>query len=931
MPIKIFIIFRGIQSFFQFIIVTLHRIYYQKLFIKSLIIFLTTLFIILEFNSSLLAIDVNNKKNQIAQIQTDAKKLLEQGRKLYDDGKYSEAINILQQAAAIFKSQDNKLEQSLTLTNISVSFKQLGQLEQANKFIVESLQILQTAKNQDAKWYQLIAQSLDIQGELQLRLGKPDAALLSWKQAQITYKIVGNEIGKIRSLINQSIAQQKLGFYRQSKTTLEEIYPQLEKQPDSLMKATALRSFGDILQLVGDLDKSRQILLQSINISKKLQFPVENAEALLSLGNNDHAFAYRMQTEAHQEDFAKITPLSCKKPQLHNKISNESLIYYQQALKSYAEAATISNPTTQIQAKLNQLNIFLELQKWSEVQRILPDLKLQLPLIPPSQSAIYANINFAQSLSCIKQANSADFITWKEIAQIVASAIQQAKSIGDNRTFAYALGVLGELYLETGDIFNAQKLTEQALTRSQSIGAIDITYQWQWQLGYIFSQKGNIKKATILYTEAVDTLKSLRSDLIALNPYIQFSFRDNVEPVYRQLVDLLLRPETPQSSISQNKLAKARDVIEALQLTELENFFREACLLPKPRQIDEVVDKTDITAAVIYPIILKDRLEIILKLPTQNELRHYTTRKSQTEVEKNLEQLQQSLREIDQINKVNELSSQLYSWLIQPTEAELEKHKIKTLVFVLDGSLRNIPMSVLYNQQQKKYLLEKYAISIAPGMQLIDPKPLQRSKIHALIAGVSEQRNIEGKNFSPLENIKVELKQIRTQIPNSIELLNQYFTKNNLQSQMKSTTFSVVHIATHGEFSSNSEKTFILTWERLLKVKDFDTLLRLGNQREPENVIELLVLSACQTATGDKRAALGLAGVAVRAGARSTLATLWSIDDESTAELMAKFYHELENATVTKAEALRRAQLVVLTSYENPYFWAPYVLVGNWL
>jgi CHAT domain-containing protein len=926
MSIKIFIITRAIQLFKLMIIIWL-RFYRQKWFIKNLISFLTTLLIILKFNFSVLAIHVNNITVPIVQVQTNAKSLLEQGRKFYDVGKYFEAIKVLQQAAVIFQSQGNKLEQALTLTNISVSFKQLGQLDQANKFIAESLQILQIAKK-DATQNQLIAQSLDIQGELQLQLGKPEAALLSWKQAQTTYKTVGDEVGKIRSLINQSIAQQKLGFYRQAKTTLEEIYPQLEKQPDSLMKATALRSFGDILQLVGDLDKSRHILLQSINISKKLQSPAENAEALLSLGNTEHALAHRMQTETYQE-FEKNTPLSCKKPQLHNQISNESLLFYQQAVELYAEAARISNRTTQIQAKLNQLNIFLELQKWSEVQKILPDLKLQIPLIPPSQSAIYATINFAQSLSCIKQAKSTDFLTWKEIAQTVASAIQQAKSIGDNRALAYALGVLGELYLETGDIFNAQKLTEQALTRSQSIGAVDITYQWQWQLGYILNLKGNIEEATKLYIEAVDTLKSLRNDLIALNPNIQFSFRDNVEPVYRQLVDLLLRPDS--HLISQNKLAKARDVIEALQLTELENFFREACLLPKARQIDEVVDKTDITAAVIYPIILKDRLEIILKLPTQNKLRHYTTRKSQTEVEKSLEQLQQSLREIDQINKVNELSGQLYSWLIQPMEAELEKHKIKTLVFVLDGSLRNLPMSVLYNQQQKKYLLEQYAISIAPGMQLIDPKPLRRSKIHALIAGVSEQRSIEGKNFSPLENIKVELKKIHMQIPNSIELLNESFTKKNLQGQMKSTIFSVVHIATHGEFSSNSEKTFILTWERLLKVKDFDTLLRLGNEREPQNVIELLVLSACQTATGDNRAALGLAGVAVKAGARSTLATLWSVDDESTTELMGKFYQELENATVTKAEALRRAQLAVLTSYENPYFWAPYILVGNWL
>ncbi|MBD0346247.1 MAG: CHAT domain-containing protein, partial [Coleofasciculus sp. Co-bin14] len=136
-------------------------------------------------------------------------------------------------------------------------------------------------------------------------------------------------------------------------------------------------------------------------------------------------------------------------------------------------------------------------------------------------------------------------------------------------------------------------------------------------------------------------------------------------------------------------------------------------------------------------------------------------------------------------------------------------------------------------------------------------------------------------------------------------------------------------LATHGEFSSDPEKTFILTWDALLNVKRFDSLLRNSDENR-STTIELLVLSACKTAEGDKRAALGLAGVAVRAGARSTLATLWSVDDRSTADLMSEFYREL-NAGVNKAEALQRAQLAVFAKEKSPYFWAPFVLLGNWL
>ncbi|MGI2908439.1 CHAT domain-containing protein, partial [Tolypothrix sp. VBCCA 56010] len=391
---------------------------------------------------------------------------------------------------------------------------------------------------------------------------------------------------------------------------------------------------------------------------------------------------------------------------------------------------------------------------------------------------------------------------------------------------------------------------------------------------------------------------------------------------------LLCPMPNSQFSVSQDNLKQARNVIEALQLSELENFFREACLQAKPKQIDDVVDKNDSTAAVIYPIILKDRIEIILKLPNESELSHYTTYKEAKEVESTLDKLGQYLKEPDRINDVKKLSQKLYEWLIQPLEADLAKIKMKTLVFVLDGSLRNIPMGVLYDEKQKQYLIEKYAIALAPGLQLIDPKPLQGRELNVLIAGVSEQREIEGRSFPPLNNVIVESKKIHSTIPKSQELLNRTFTEKNVQNQIKEAPFSVVHIATHGEFSSNAEKTFILTWEQLLKVKDFDNLLRLRNTSD--RAIELLVLSACQTASGDKRATLGLAGIAVRAGARSTLATLWSVEDQSTAELMNQFYQELAQRE-TKAKALRHAQLALLAKYQTPYFWAPYVLVGNWL
>jgi CHAT domain-containing protein len=232
----------------------------------------------------------------------------------------------------------------------------------------------------------------------------------------------------------------------------------------------------------------------------------------------------------------------------------------------------------------------------------------------------------------------------------------------------------------------------------------------------------------------------------------------------------------------------------------------------------------------------------------------------------------------------------------------------------------------------KQYLVEKYSIALTPGLQLLTPRSLAQIQLTALAAGLSETPpNVSSTDFSPLPNVKDELRIIRSEVPGE-ELFNQTFTSTAIQTEIQASPFPVVHIATHGTFSSNAENTFILTWDGRVKVKELDRVLRTGELRR-QGALELLVLSACETAQGDSRAALGLAGVAVRAGARSTLATLWQVSDASTATLIGQFYKELADSKLTKAEALRRAQLSLLKSsdYQSPYYWAPFVLVGNWL
>ncbi|MFN6568290.1 CHAT domain-containing protein [Dendronalium sp. ChiSLP03b] len=826
-------------------------------------------------------------QNSIVQGVPNAQELFQQGRNLYEAERFNEASLVFQQASVAFKAQGDKLWQAMSLSNVSLAYQQLGQWSKASQAIAQSLNLLQDISTDQDSRSQILAQALDIQGRLQLAQGKAELALNTWQQAAAIYAKIEDKTGLIRSKINSAQAWQTLGNYRQAQKTLIEINQNLQNQPDSTLKATGLRSLGNVLRVVGDLEQSRKILQQSLEVATRMRSPQVINETWLSLGN----------TATAQQD----TPAA--------------LNYYQQA------AATSTSSTTRIQADLNQLRLLLDDNQLTAAQALVSKIQAQIPNLPASRKAVYARINFAQSLMKLRAKGVKHEV--KEIAQLLAIAVQQARDLQDQRAEAYALGNLGGLYEQTQQFDSAQDLTQQALVVSQAINVPDITYRWQWQLGRLLKAKGDIKGAIAAYSESVKILQSLRNDLVAINPEVQFSFRDEVEPIYRQLVNLLLRSQG-NSQLSQDNLVQARAVIESLQIAELDNFFRVACLEGRPIQVDSVIDRQDRTAAVIYPIILADKLEVILKLP-QQPLRHYKTSITASEVEKILDQLRQELIKPYTLQQTQALSKQVYNWLLQPAEKYLAKSQIKTLVFVLDGSLRNIPMAALYDGQH--YLIEKYAIALTPGLQLLTPKSLSQQQIKVLTAGITEARQ----GFSALSNVALELNEIKSEVPTTV-LLNQKFTSKTLQTEINSVLFPVVHLATHGQFSSKANETFILTWDGRIDVNQLDTLLRIRDTQRP-NAIELLVLSACQTAAGDKRAALGLAGIAVRAGARSTLASLWNLDDASTAELMSQFYRELISKQLTKAEALRQAQLALLKNpkYQHPIFWAPYVLLGNWL
>ena len=796
----------------------------------------------------------------------------QQAEELYQHYQYPEAIAILKTVIKQYQSQGDVVGSVVATRNLALIYQKLGAWEQAAATITKAENIIATIDSEPEK-SQLLAQVLEVRGQIELSLGRSQAALETWQQATSLYEAQGNIIGATQGQIYQANALQALGLSSQSIKILTATNSQLQNEPDSLLKAQALLNLGNVFNRIGKYQPAQTSLKSALVIAQALDSKPTMADILLSLGNN-----------------AKLQP----QPKV-------AIDFYQRAI------AIAPQPDIQLRGKLARLDVLLSLAETATATDLATEIQQLLVQLPANQTTIQGQISLAHHLMELDTEP-------RRVAALLINAVGQSKTLKIARTEAEALGVLGHLYERHQQWQEAAQITEQALIKAQSVNARELTYQWQWQLGRILKAQGNTQSAIASYTQATENLQSLRSDLVAISSDIQYSFRTKIEPVYRELAALLL-----QSGASQGDLNQARQIIESLQLAELDNFFRDACLDAQPKQIDGL----DPSAAIIYTIILGDRLEVIAAIPDQ-PLRHYSHDLPPSEIEIVITSAHSQLIEPRRLNL--KLFQQAYDWLIRPLEAELQASKIKTLVFVADGILRNLPPATLHDGQQ--YLIEKYSVAIAPSLQLTELQATEQDRQSILLAGLSESRQ----GFAPLPGVKQEIKQIEQieQLVASNILLNDSFTELNFNRSASQTPFRVVHLATHGQFSSQAEDTFILTWDNRINIDELSRLLRGDSQQL--RPIELLVLSACQTATGDRLATLGLAGIAVRAGARSTVASLWSVSDLATVTLMTNFYRELTQDNITKAEALRQAQISTLKNdtFAHPFFWSAFILVGNW-
>jgi len=312
-------------------------------------------------------------------------------------------------------------------------------------------------------------------------------------------------------------------------------------------------------------------------------------------------------------------------------------------------------------------------------------------------------------------------------------------------------------------------------------------------------------------------------------------------------------------------------------------------------------------------------------------------------------------------------SQQLYKLLIDPLKEDLKKQGIQNLVFVMDTGLRSIPIAALHDGNS--YLVEQYSIGLMPSMSLTDTRYSNIKNAQVLGMGISKFEKLG--DPGNLRYTPIELDIITRQLWQGKYFLEDQFTLDNLKLQRRKTPYGIIHLATHAKFqpgsNDKSKKPSFIPSEDSSYIQLSDRKLTFADLQElgwKEPPVELLVLSACQTALGNEQAELGFGGFANKAGVKSVIASLWLVGDEGTLVLMTELYQNLKKTSI-KAEALRQAQISMIKgqwheevnsmvqnslnhkiisltdkqkraidnlpsrNYSHPFYWAAFTMVGN--
>lgn len=770
---------------------------------------------------------------------------------------------------------------------------------------------------------------------------------------------------------------------------LEKTFEQL--QPYPLLLAEALNNLANILAHAQHqfLSEPQQYNLLFSVLEKVFSHHTTAKEIFRKekYDKTDSQFKYNVA-----ELFQKVEEVSIPK----NLLDIEAVKSLLLAFLLYEEARLITQSHPQLQSKvlINLVHLFFRLARYVTDRKKMID-QAEDYLYQAAEYSKNASNNYltamnllaisklARELACKKPKLRQKSFDWLTDVLVIAKQLQKTEenTLRQRQTspyiFSLAMGQLSQHYADQNQLPEAVRLINKAIFLAQKEQATDILYQWYRQRAQLATRQQNPELAIKFYREAVNVLEKQRNLLLKDNMLLTQLFNKEIAPVYSEFIDLLLKQS--KKTVDKHKqnalLEEAREVVDLFRTVEMTVYFLDDCLSEEVEQIrrnrkaitdqiNEKIASLPPKTAVLHLILLPERMELLLTIQGKETEAKKIISKEEETTEKTQRHIFNSITWLKKQNykRGTRYLGELYRVLIKPIEQELQSHAVDTLVIVPDSSLRNLSFASLWDDQEKKYLIQKYALASIPSL-LLTPLNVQRTPLQgeeALLGGLpAEQESVPRfsrgeRNHEPLKFVKKELESIQKILDAPPFLVKDKFTKQHLTTSFNRQFTKILHLATHAYFNPNPNLNYVvLHGGKKLYLQELATLIKSSSQP-----LELITLSACQTAKSKQSfspdlfcekshahqayahqargdlAAMGLAGVAVKSGARSAVATLWSVEDESAAELMIKFYEELTaSKDISKAKALQRAQIKLLQEekFNSPYAWGAFFITGNWL
>ncbi len=720
-------------------------------------------------------------------------------------------------------------------------------------------------------------QQLENLGAFYWQRGDLHQAITAWSKEAEIYRLQGLPNKEALALLKISQCYTSLG---QSRLAIFNLKKVLSLTENSSLLARTWMQLGNAHSRSGEFSEALSAYNKSLGIEKSL-FALNNLVILLQ----------------KQMLHGQLQANSSRKGEETERYLAEAAFYRAEALK-YATEAKAFSQTTESSSSVRALIEWGKLSPTGLSAEELERVRRILPKLPGSRTKVFLAINWAR-------------LDPERTNYWLSQGSQVALTIGDARAESFALLELGLEAEKSGNFSQALEFAQSAQLKAQSELAYDSLYPAQWLAGRMYRQLGNQEAAITSYRNSIASLDVYNQGLMDISVERRIDFNSKIEPIYREMLALLLKGSNP----SESNLKESLLIFDKLRRAQLQNYFGDNCFKVKgqvfPLQ-DALASKN---AVLLNSIILDDETHLLLQLP-DGTLRHSKTQISRTEIT-NLgtdwyETIKGGLSW-----QFGKQGQDLYNIIIRPFEPELAQIKPDTIIFVHDGILRNLPMAALYDGE--KFLAQKWPSVSSLGFNFVlrGDNP-QKSLAAAFGLGVARG------NWSELANVSEEVENV-VELVGGEKFLNEEFTADNFAQELTKEDYSIVHLATHGYFGGTAENSFILAYDRSLSILDLENFLS-----QSKATITLLVLSACETALTSDRSWLGLAGVAIRSGVDTVLGSFWPVQDDEQLELIKAFYSNIRSPNLDKAEALQKIQIEQIEQNAHPSKWASLNLIGEW-